>query len=116
MKMKVKVPLDPEIVAKLKADEAFRRLTGVKPETYVKMVEILKADLIEKKRRSGRPNKLSVEKMLRMALEYWREYRTYFHIGKSYGLSESNVYQTIKWIENVLIKEGTFSLPGKKPF
>ena len=52
--------------------------------------------------------------MLRMAFAYWREYRTYFHIGKSYGLSESNVYQAIKWIENILIKDGTFSLPGKK--
>lgn len=49
-----------------------------------------------------------------MALEYWREYRTYFHIGLDYGLSESNTYQTIKWVENVLIKDGTFSLPGKK--
>ena len=49
-----------------------------------------------------------------MALEYWREYRTYFHIGVAYGLSESNAYQTIKWIEDVLIKDGTFSLPGKK--
>jgi len=78
------------------------------------MVEILKVALVEKKRRGGRPNKLSIENMLRMALEYWREYRTYFHIGKSYDLSESNVYQTIKWIEDVLIKDGTFSLPGKK--
>jgi hypothetical protein len=25
-----------------------------------------------------------------------------------------NTYQTIKWVENVLIKNGTFSLPGKK--
>jgi hypothetical protein len=52
--------------------------------------------------------------MLRPALEYWREYRTYFHIGKSYGLSESNVYQTIKRFEDILIKDGIFSLPGKK--
>jgi len=46
--------------------------------------------------------------MLLMALEYLREYRTYFHIGQSYGLSESNAYQTIKWVEDTLIKEGTF--------
>jgi hypothetical protein len=59
-------------------------------------------------------DKLSIEDMLLMALEYLREYRTYFHIGKSYGISESNTYQTIKWVENILIKEGTFSLPGKK--
>lgn len=92
----------------------FRRLTGVTPETFEKMLEILTKAHKEKKKKGGRPNKLSMEKMLRMALEYWREYRTYFHIGKAYGLSESNAYQTIKWIENVLIKDGTFSLPGKK--
>jgi hypothetical protein len=49
-----------------------------------------------------------------LALEYWREYRTFYHIGVSYGLSESNTYYTIKWVEDVLIKDGTFSLPGKK--
>ena len=52
--------------------------------------------------------------MLLMTLEYLREYRTYFHIGQSYGLSESNAYQTIKWVEDTLIKDGTFSLPGRK--
>ena len=114
MKMKEKVVPAPEEVMKLRPDAEFRGLTGVWPETFEKMVEILKSALTEKKRKGGRPNKLSAEKMLRMALEYWREYRTYFHIGKSYGLSESNAYQTIKWIEDVLIKDGTFSLPGKK--
>ena len=48
------------------------------------------------------------------ALEYWREYRTYAHIAASYGIAESNIYRNIKWIEEVLMKEGTFSLPGKK--
>jgi len=93
---------------------AFRRLTGVSKETFEKMVEILRVAHKLKKKRGGRPNKLSIEDMLLMSLEYWREYRTYFHIGTNYGLSESNTYQTIKWVENILIKDGTFSLPGKK--
>jgi len=95
-------------------EEAFRRLTGVKRETFEKMAEILRTAHMRKKLQGGRPNKLSIEDMLLMALEYLREYRTYFHIGKSYGLSESNAYQTIKWVEDTLIKDGTFSLPGKK--
>ena len=114
MKMKEKIQLSLEEIIKLNADREFRRLTGVWPETFKKMLDILEKAHLQKKSRGGRPNKLSMESMLRMALEYWREYRTYFHIGKSYGLSESNAYQTIKWIENVLIKDGTFSLPGKK--
>ena len=96
------------------AEDKFRRLTGVKRKTFNKMIEILKEAHMQKKRRGGRPNRLSVEDMLLMTLEYLREYRTYFHIGQSYDLSESNAYQTIKWVEDTLIRDGTFSLPGKK--
>ena len=49
-----------------------------------------------------------------MALEYLREYRTYFHISQSYGISESNAYKTVKWIEDTLIKHPAFALPGRK--
>ena len=49
-----------------------------------------------------------------MALEYLREYRTYFHLGCSYGLSESPCYRACRWVEDSLIKSGKFSLPGKK--
>ncbi len=47
-------------------------------------------------------------------LEYLREYRTYAHIAASYGIAESNIYRGIKWVENALIQDGTFSLPGRK--
>jgi hypothetical protein len=46
--------------------------------------------------------------------EYLREYRTYFHLGHSYGLSESACYRACGWVEDTLIKSGKFSLPGKK--
>jgi len=92
--------------------EKFRRLTGVKRETFLKMVNILtEADLNKKKR--GK-NKLSIENRLLMALEYIREYRTYFHVSQSYGVSESTAFDTIKWIENTLIKHPDFALPGRK--
>ena len=93
---------------------SFRRLTGVKPKTFGKVAAILKAAFEKNKERGGRPNKLCVEDMLLMALEYLREYRTYFHIGQSYGLSESNAYKGTKWVEGSLIKDGAFSLPGRK--
>jgi len=35
-------------------------------------------------------------------------------IIKNYGVHESTIYRIIKWVENTLIKDGTFSLPGKK--
>ena len=45
-----------------------------------------------------------MEDRVLMTLEYMREYRTYFHIGASYGISESSAYRNIKWIEDILIK------------
>jgi hypothetical protein len=95
-------------------EKQFRRITGIKKVTFSRMIEILKKSYAEKHRRRGRKPKLSIENQLLAALEYWREYRTYAHIAASYGIAESNIYRSIKWIENVLIKDGTFSLPGKK--
>ena len=95
-------------------EKQFRRITGIKRATFNQMIEILKKSYAEKHKRRGRKPKLSIENQLLAALEYWREYRTYAHIAASYGIAESNIYRSIKWIENVLIKDGTFSLPGKK--
>lgn len=49
-----------------------------------------------------------------MVLEYLREYRTYFHISQSYGVSESTAYKTVKWVEDTLIQHPDFALPGRK--
>ncbi len=102
-----------EVVQNLKAEE-FRRLTGVKRETFNKMAEIIEQALPGKKSRGGRPNRLSAQNMILMTLEYLREYRTYFHISTSYGMSESNCYKKIRFVEDTLIKSGSFPLPGRK--
>ena len=77
------------------------------------MIAVVKE--VENKRtsRRGKPSHLSIEDRLLMTLEYLREYRTYFHLGQSYGLSESACYRNCRWIEDTLIKSKTFSLPGK---
>ena len=90
--------------------EKFKRLTGVKKETFGKMLNVLEAEL----RDFGRPPKLSRADQLLMTLMYWREYRTQFHIAETYGVSEATVSRTIKKVEDGLIKSGQFSLPGKK--
>jgi hypothetical protein len=94
--------------------EKFRRLTGVKRTTFEKMLEILRESAKKKQAKGGRKPKLLLEDQLLMALEYIREYRTYFHVSQSYGVSESTCYETIKWIENTLIKHPDFALPGRK--
>lgn len=96
------------------SDEAFRRLVGVKKETFTLMVSILKKAKRKEKARGGPPHTLGMADRLLMCLEYLREYRTYFHVGQSYGLSESASYRNCRWVEDVLIKSRAFSLPGRK--
>ena len=36
------------------------------------------------------------------------------HCALSLGVSESTAHKTIRWVEKVLVKERSFSLPGKK--
>ncbi|SPR14718.1 IS5 family transposase ISOt6 [Orientia tsutsugamushi] len=82
--------------------------------TFLKMVDILrKADGL-KKSKGGRKNKLNLEEQLLMVLEYLREYRTYFHIGQNYGISESSAYKAVKWVEDTLVKHPNFAFPGRK--
>ncbi len=76
-----------ETISELSPEE-FRRLTGVKRHTFEEMIKILEESRRTKQAKGGRPRKLSMEVTLLMALEYLREYRTYFHISKSYGISK----------------------------
>jgi len=91
-------------------DADFKRSTGVQRSTFEKMLEVVETGL----RDFGRPPKLSRADQLLMTLMYWREYRTEFHIGLTYGVSESTVCRTIKKVEEVLIQSQQFHLPGKK--
>ena len=93
--------------------EQFKRLCGVHFATFERMVEVLRPDLERTGKRGGQP-KLSVEDQLLITLESWREYRIYFHIGKSWGIHESTVCGIVKKVEELLIRSGAFRLPGKK--
>jgi hypothetical protein len=98
-----------ETVQKLK-NKDFKRSTGVRRSTFETMLEVVEAGL----RDFGRPPKLSRADQLLLTLMYWREYRTEFHVGLTYGVSEATVCRTIKKVEDVLIKSKQFHLPGKK--
>ncbi len=92
------------------SDEAFKRSTGVQRSTFMKMLEVVGHGL----RNFGSPPKLSRPDQLLLTLMYWREYRTEFHIGLTYGISEATVCRTIQKIENALIKFEQFHLPSRK--
>ena len=91
----------------------FKRFWGVQLETFKQMLEIVQQHEGRKKK-TGRPGKISLEDQVLITLEYWREYRTYFHIGKSWGVTESTAYRIIRKIEKVLSSARIFTLPGKK--
>ena len=88
----------------------FKRLTGVRPETFSAMLTALR----RQGRPFGRPTKLALADQLLLTLMYWREYRTQFHIAQAYGVSEATVCRTIVRIEQALLRSGEFRLPGKK--
>jgi hypothetical protein len=91
----------------------FRRLTGVKPTIFARMVVVLKRADKQARKRGGKP-KLIVEDRLLLALEYLREYPTYFRLGQSYDVGESTAWYISRWVEDTLIKDKQFALPGKK--
>ena len=92
------------------SDADFKRAVGVQRDIFSVMLEEIKKNI----RDFGRPPKLSRTDQLLMTLMYWREYRTEFHIGVSYGISESAVSRTIKKIEDALIESEIFHLPDGK--
>jgi hypothetical protein len=91
----------------------FKRACGVSRQTFAAMVAALRPSLDRRGKRGGQ-NTLSVENQLLLTLQYWREYRTQFHIGLAFGVSEATVSRTIAKVENLLAKSGKFSLPGKR--
>jgi len=95
-------------------EHTFKRKFGVKIKTFNKMKEILEKEYAKMHKRGGSHPKMSVEDKLYATLKYLREYRTMEHIGGDYGVSKSAIYESIQWVENTLIKDGTFDLPGKK--
>ena len=64
--------------------------------------------------RGGHPPKLSVLDRLVTMLSYYRDYRTMENIAFEYGVVKSTVCECVKWVENILIKSGEFSLPKKR--
>ncbi|MBE9170654.1 transposase family protein [Pleurocapsales cyanobacterium LEGE 06147] len=77
------------------------------------MVKVVKVERMLQKK-TGRRDKLTIEEQVLITLAYWREERTYFHLGQDWGINESTVYRIIRRVEDMLLKSGWFALPGKK--
>lgn len=95
-------------------DKDFKQIVGVKRGVFSVMTEILRKAYENKHKKGGRKPKLTIEEQLLMTLKYLRQYVTQKELAYEFGIGEATVHDTIVWVENTLIKDGTFSLPGKK--
>ena len=105
--------MEYERVKKL-PDEEFRRLTGVKRRVFEVMAAVLRDAEDDRRLRGGRKGRFSPEDRLLIMLEYWREYRTQFHMAQSRGTSEKTIWRIIRQCEDILARSRKFTLPGKK--
>jgi Helix-turn-helix of DDE superfamily endonuclease len=48
----------------------------------------------------GKISKFSIEDQVLIFLEYYKENRTFFHIGTTYGVHESTIYRIVTKIGN----------------
>ena len=97
----------------------FKRMFGVKRETFQEMVSAAKKNQIKSKhkvkgKKRGPKPKLNWYDKVLMLLMYYREYRTFAHTASSYGVSEAQCWRIIVSLEKQLIKSKLFHLPGKK--
>jgi len=100
-------------VNKLK-DEDFKRVVGVKKETFKDMVKAVRKHYRERKSKGGTSKSLSANDETLLMLEYYREYRTFKHLGVDYEVSESTAHYIVTKIEKILIKEPRFHLQKLK--
>lgn len=94
----------------------FRRYTGIYRRVFDEMLACVQAAKTSSKKHptKGVSSTLSIENQLLMTVMYWREYRDQEHLAVDWGVSQSTISRTIREIEEILIKSGQFSLPGRK--
>lgn len=100
-------------IAQTLSARKFKRRFGIERQTFQQLIETLTPKWRPHPKPGAKP-KLGLEARVLLTLEYWREYRTYFHIGSSWGVSESTVCRIVHWVEDALIQFPRFHLPGKK--
>jgi len=96
------------------AEEKYQVLFGVRKATFDAMLEILICAYEEMRKKGGRRRKLSVLDMLIIMLGYYHDYRTMENIAFDYGVHKQRICEAVDWVEQTLIKDGTFSLPSKR--
>jgi hypothetical protein len=101
------------------SEPQFKRLVGVNPSTFetmvseAKRINKLEAKKVLGKKRGPKDKHTWYDKVL-MLLMYYREYRTFAHVGASYHISEAQCWRIVTTLERWLIKSNLFHIPGRK--
>jgi len=96
------------------SEEKYQVLFGIRKPTFDEMLAILENAYKEMRKKGGRKRKLSVLDMLIITLGYYHDYRTMENLGFDYGVHKQRISEAVEWVEQTLIKDGTFSLPSKR--
>jgi len=94
-------------------DKEFKRITGVTRELFEKMLVVLREEYA-KDHSGGGAKGQPVELRLTLALEYWREYRTYEHMANDHQLPKSTINEMVLWVEWRLSDREEFQLKDLK--
>jgi hypothetical protein len=78
------------------------------------MQMILQKEFDELHKKGGKPPKLTPEDKLYIALKYLGEYRTMDSIAAEYKVCKGSVCLAIQWVEDTLVKDFAYALPGKR--
>ena len=94
-------------------DKNFKLITGVTRTVFNEMLEVLK-QAYDELRKKGGPKGLSPELRLTLALEYWREYRTFRHMENDHQINKTKINNAVIWVEDVLSESDEFKLKDLK--
>jgi len=92
----------------------YHTLFGVVKPTFDAMLAILERAYEEMRKKGGRRRKLTVLDMLVVWFAYYHDYRTMENIAFDYDCHKQRICEAIAWVEQTLVKDGTFALPSKR--
>ena len=95
-------------------EEKYQVLFGIEKSTFDAILAMLESAYKEMRKKGGRSRKLSVLDMLIIMLGYYHDYRTMENIAFDYGVHKQRISEAIEWVEQTIIKNGTFALPSKR--
>ena len=95
-------------------ESKYHTIFGVKKPTFDAMLAILEDAYKEMRKKGGRKRRLSVLDMLMVLFAYYHDYRTMENIAFDYHCHKQRICEAIAWVENTIVKDGTFTLPSKR--